>query len=237
VLWDANEDSRLASSIREIFASLGHSVCLLSERTALDQSLSERNSEICAIRSELTQRDAKVRSLDSTLSARNSELDAIRIALTQRDAKVRSLDSTLSARNSELDVIRSELTQRDAKVRSLDSTLSARNSALDPIRSELTQRDAKVRSLESTLSALYASASWRVTLPLRSMKKVLGRLRYISLGSAAALAVQVLRRRSLAPLREWPMMLAVAGSGLFDREWYLKKNPDVARSGIDPVRH
>src|SRR5262249_43332958 len=141
LLFDANEDSRLASSIREIFASLGHSVCLLSERTALDQSLSERNSEVCASRSELVQRDAKVRSLDSTLSARNSELDAIRIALTQRDAKVRSLDSILCARNSELDVIRSELTQREAKVRSLDSTLSARNSELDAIRSELTQRD------------------------------------------------------------------------------------------------
>lgn len=26
-------------------------------------------------------------------------------------------------------------------------------------------------------------------------------------------------------------------SGLFDREWYLKKNPDVARAGVDPVRH
>jgi GT2 family glycosyltransferase len=145
--------------------------------------------------------------------------------------------STLSARNSKLDVIRSELTQREAKVRSLVSTLSARDSELDAIRSELAQRDAKVRSLESTLSALYASTSWRVTLPLRSIKKVLGQLRYISLGSAAALTVQVLRRRSLAPLREWPMMLAIARSGLFDREWYLKKYPDVARSGIDPVRH
>jgi GT2 family glycosyltransferase len=154
-----------------------------------------------------------------------------------RDAKVRSLDVILSARNSELDVIRDELTQREGKVRSLVSTLSARNSELDAIRSELAQRDAKVRSLESMLSALYASTSWRVTLPMRSMKKVLGQLRYISLGSAAAIAVEILRRRSLAPLREWPMMLAIAGSGLFDREWYLKKNPDVAQSGIDPVRH
>jgi GT2 family glycosyltransferase/glycosyltransferase involved in cell wall biosynthesis len=140
--------------------------------------------------------------------------------------------STLSERNSELDVIRSELAQRDAKVRSLDSMLSARNTELNVIRSELAERDAKVRLIESALSALYASTSWRVTLPLRSIKKV-----RIYLRSAAALGVQILRRRSLKPLREWPMMLAVVDSGLFDIEWYLKKNPDVARSGIDPVRH
>ena len=140
--------------------------------------------------------------------------------------------STLSARKNELKVIRSELTEQEAKVRSLDSLLSKRNIELNAVRSELAQRDAKVRSLESTLSALYASTSWRLTLPLRSIKKV-----RIYLRSAASLGVQILRRRSLKPLREWPMMLAVVDSGLFDIEWYLKKNPDVTRSGIDPVRH
>jgi hypothetical protein len=29
----------------------------------------------------------------------------------------------------------------------------------------------------------------------------------------------------------------VAGSGLFDRDWYLKNNPDVRKSGLDPVLH
>jgi len=66
------------------------------------------------------------------------------------------------------------------------------------------------------------------------MKKALDRLRHSFFASTA---VQILRRRSLAPLREWRMMPVVASSGLFDAEWYLKSNPDVARSGIDPVRH
>jgi len=30
---------------------------------------------------------------------------------------------------------------------------------------------------------------------------------------------------------------AIAGSGLFDAEWYLKENPDVAAAGLDPVLH
>jgi hypothetical protein len=29
----------------------------------------------------------------------------------------------------------------------------------------------------------------------------------------------------------------IAGSGLFDRDWYLKNNPEVRRSGLDPILH
>jgi hypothetical protein len=29
----------------------------------------------------------------------------------------------------------------------------------------------------------------------------------------------------------------IAGSGLFDRDWYLKNNPDVRKSGLDPILH
>jgi glycosyltransferase involved in cell wall biosynthesis len=69
------------------------------------------------------------------------------------------------------------------------------------------------------------------------MKKVLRRLRHSFFASIAVLAVQVLRKRSLVPLRERRMRSVVARSGLFDVEWYLKSNPDVARSGVDPIRH
>ena len=29
----------------------------------------------------------------------------------------------------------------------------------------------------------------------------------------------------------------VEGSGLFDRDWYLRNNPDVMEAGVDPARH
>ena len=41
----------------------------------------------------------------------------------------------------------------------------------------------------------------------------------------------------LAPLRDWRARRTIARSGLFDRVWYLQRNPDVAAAGIDPIRH
>ena len=50
--------------------------------------------------------------------------------------------------------------------------------------------------------------------------------------------LHVFRRSiSLQPLRDWRAVRSIARSGLFDKEWYLKSNPDVAARGVDPVRH
>jgi hypothetical protein len=32
-------------------------------------------------------------------------------------------------------------------------------------------------------------------------------------------------------------MARFAATGLFDRDWYLKENPDVAQAGMDPLFH
>ena len=41
----------------------------------------------------------------------------------------------------------------------------------------------------------------------------------------------------LRAMHDWRVARAIARSALFDREWYLKTYPDVAESGMDPIRH
>jgi len=41
----------------------------------------------------------------------------------------------------------------------------------------------------------------------------------------------------LRAMHDWRAARAIARSALFDREWYLKTYPDVAESGLDPIRH
>ena len=43
--------------------------------------------------------------------------------------------------------------------------------------------------------------------------------------------------RLLPPLRRRRDRALVAGSGLFDAQWYLRTYPDVAQAGADPLRH
>jgi ADP-heptose:LPS heptosyltransferase/GT2 family glycosyltransferase len=43
--------------------------------------------------------------------------------------------------------------------------------------------------------------------------------------------------RSLLPIRRWNVVRAIDRSEMFERAWYLKNNPDVAQSGMDPILH
>jgi len=199
----------------------------LSERdgkvAALDQTLAERDRELGGVRDALTERDANIAVLDRTLA--------------EREAKVAALDQALAERDRELRGVRDALTERDANIAVLDRTLAERDSELGGLRDALTERDANIAGLQWTISALRASTSWRITAPLRFVKRLPGRFRYSAVGYPLMLCWRVLRTRSRAPLRDWRATRAIARSGLLDSKWYLRNYPDVAASGIDPIRH
>lgn len=60
--------------------------------------------------------------------------------------------------------IKAELSDRDRRIFSLETALA--------------ERETEIRSLEETLSALYASTSWKISVPLRLAKRLLARMRY-----------------------------------------------------------
>jgi glycosyltransferase involved in cell wall biosynthesis/GT2 family glycosyltransferase len=68
-------------------------------------------------------------------------------------------------------------------------------------------------------------------------KSAPGRIRSSMIVYTFGQVLKALRGRSLAPLRDWRGVRAIARSGMFDRAWYLEKNPDVAAAGVDPIRH
>jgi GT2 family glycosyltransferase/SAM-dependent methyltransferase len=118
-----------------------------------------------------------------------------------------------------------------------DTNIAVLDQELTELRGTLSARDGKIAVLESAILTLRASTSWRITAPLRFVKRLLGRFRYNAVGYPLTLFWRVLKTRSRVPLRDWHATRVIARSGLFDRDWYIMTNPDVAACGIDPVRH
>ena len=94
----------------------------------------------------------------------------------------------------------------------------------------LAEAHRRVRALERELaqchdevSALRSSSSWRITAPLR--------------GASRLLYLRTLKNILLKSLHQWSAIRAITRSGLFDKNWYLANNPDVAQSGLDPIKH
>src|SRR5262249_26107225 len=138
----------------------------------------------------------------------------------QTSAQLKQLREALHERDAQLRQLRAALGERDAQLGQLREALGERDARLKDINSQMAERaelfeqltETQVRLKESAfeLAALRNSTSWRVTAPTRWM---------------------------LRPLWQLRRFAVIIRSGLFDRDWYLQNNPDVAESGIDPIRH
>jgi GT2 family glycosyltransferase/glycosyltransferase involved in cell wall biosynthesis len=207
----------------------------LSERkaqtVALEQAAVGRDSEIGRLAGELSERKAESIALEQALVARKRELDERRETLARLDARIASLADALAGRDGTIARLEGELAEHNRRAAGLDRALTERTSKLAGVDALLAERMATNASLQSRVSALESSTSWQITAPLRAAKTLLMRI----IHSASAL-VLMLMWRGLST-RDRRTVRALARSGLFNREWYLKNNPDVAALRIDPIRH
>ena len=94
-----------------------------------------------------------------------------------------------------------------------------------------------IEQLENRLAeADYALANTQRTLQdLRIEKAVLEQEATLAQALLKSLPSSV--KRVLRYVRHYADVSYLRSSGYFDEKWYLKENPDVAKTGIDPIRH
>lgn len=177
--------------------------------------LSYRTVEARQLAGELEDRQNQVREL-------STEIDRLSNELTARNVEIRSLVSPLTARESEIARLKEELRARKEEFSRLSLASGAqvcemrrRSERLADKERALKEVTAQVAARERELAALRNSLTWRATGWVRRWMRWLA-----GLGGEGRRTVRVLR-----------------SSGLFDKEYYLAQNPDVAAEGLDPIKH
>ena len=96
-------------------------------------------------------------------------------------------------------------------------------SAQGQMQAEFKQTTQKLQEKASLLSQIQSSHGWRaLSLYYRLRNRLIsGRMTRIV-------------KEGVSLLRD---MRLVSASGLFDKDWYLRRNPDVAQAGVSPLRH
>lgn len=152
-----------------------------------------------ALRRKLASRE---RELDAT-AGRSKEATR---QLEDAGTRLRALERELVARAQEAEHYRRKAAQT---AEAAESELRAARARIDRLVANLTSRQQRLDQVE-------ASISWKLTAPLRWLRKTGTR----DPASDRETAVAALRR-----------------CGLFDPEWYLATYPDIADSGVDPAEH
>ncbi len=212
-LFAASSDPSLTLEIREIYGRLGGA---LQDRWLLEK----RTAQVEHAGAELARKAADCERLQSELAAKTAETQPLREQLSEATAQRAQLQAELATKALELERLQLQAEQMTEQCQDLQASLQ--------------DRDADLRRITS-------STSWRMTGSVRALGNSMPSGVKRRIRSAMQLAWWTLTLRLPGRLRRRAQLrrdsALVSGSGLFDREWYLAQNPDVARAGVDPVEH
>ena len=166
----------------------------------LRDAILERNAEIGRLNGEIIARDTEIGRLNGEIVARDTEIGRLNGEIVARDAEVGRLNGEIVARDNEIGRLNGEIVARDneigrlnaeikrlndcvAEIERLNKNLAARNAEVGRLNNEIAarddgiaQRDMEIVRLSEYISSIHASTSWRLTRPIRGVRRVISRI-------------------------------------------------------------
>ncbi len=259
IAWLNEEVSGREKEIDRLSAELSDAKVNLSDRQKdiswLNKEVSGRQKQIDRLSGELS--DAKVNLADrqkdiswlndqvanrqSEIERRDVELTEAKANLADREKDIAWLNEQVAARQGTIDLMsgqlemaRSRATEQDNQIGRLEEKAARQADEVASLTERLHAADRELASQRQEREALLAerdailmSTSWQVTAPLRGVRRLVDRLPKIVAARGNIAAVSRSERHTRV----------IAESRLFNPEFYLSSNPDVAQSGADPLAH
>src|ERR1035437_4511324 len=141
--------------------------------------------------------------------------------------------------NTKYQELNREISQQEREREQLLTELSRLAAEQEQSRAELRRLGVEARAREQELRHITSSLSWRISRPERVVGSMLPPDVKRRCRRMIQLAWWTVRGQLPARLRQRRRVRrdsqVVLASGMFDKDWYLQQNPDVASSGVDPL--
>ena len=135
-------------------------------------AISERDGQIAALSHLASDRDSQLRESLTAAASRDRQIQCLSQTLTEREGQIRRAAELGEARERDLEEARATIAARDQAVAAAHDLI--RQKSFEAARLGETARDleAQLRGGLTTISDLRASTSWRITYPLRALKRL-----------------------------------------------------------------
>lgn len=218
---------QLAALLQRHHAEQAESQQQLSQ---LNQSLSERFTEIATLTQWLEEREQASANEQTKLSEQINEIATLTHKLEEREqAHAKAAEEhqlhqqTWRAEQTQLGNRVSELVKQnealETNIRERFRELAAMTRHVEQITRELQQKEQQLQKAKDRAHNLKQTVSWKLTAPMRA----LGRTFKDSSTTTTTVSVSNAER--------------IAASGLFDEPWYLHRYPEVADTGLSAIEH
>jgi hypothetical protein len=197
--------------------------------------LVERVAEIDRLEESLATRTAEVDRLEESLAMRTAEVDRLEESLAMRTAEVDRVSRDLERTGPEITDLRAEADRLAGIAAGREAQLASHAAAMEGLRAQAEGLRREIARLERGAGASDAELD-RSRKEEEALRDELRLERAWAVRRRPPIALAALRSAALR-IREGAAREDAERSGLFDREWYLERYPDVARTGLDPVIH
>lgn len=158
--------------------------------------------------------------------------------LLEHEDQLQALASEVAQQARLVGSLREQAARSEQQVAQTEQQLAQNEQLVRSLREQLAQSQELLSTVRSQLSEITISRAWKLARLSRGMEAFL-----VPPGSRRARLAGALLRFVLVPIRKLRTARrlrdesVLLGSGLFDADWYLGHNPDVAEAKIDPLRH
>jgi GT2 family glycosyltransferase/glycosyltransferase involved in cell wall biosynthesis/SAM-dependent methyltransferase len=136
------------------------------------------------------------------------------------------LDKIIAERDRQINVLNEAILGRDGQIAGLNQAIAVRNRQIAGLNQSIVARDQQIHRIVHSIS-------WRVTKPLRLLR----RIKCTGFSISQNIFNNILRHPFLPPFTQIRQYIAIRKTPLFDQLFYLQCNNDVTISGLDPAWH
>src|ERR1035437_8421569 len=154
VFFDANIDSGLGSSVREIFASLGRSARVVeSDRQIanLNQAVVERDGQIANLNRAIVKHDGQIANLNQAVVKRDGQIDSLNQAVVKRDGQIANLNQAVVERDGQIANLNQVVVKRDGQVANLNRAVVKHDGQIANLNEAVVKRDGQIDSLNQAV--------------------------------------------------------------------------------------
>ena len=240
--WMAEQDkASLAAQSRALEAHV----------RALEEDIAQKDARARALEEAIAQEDARVRALEEAIAQEDARVRALEEAIAQEDARVRALEEAIAQNDARARALEEAIAQNDARARGLEDEIQQKGSQVIDLQTVLAKAQERNRELHNQVQRLeqdlLQTRQENSSLVVNIHRTVDDHIRQLAglkrTDYEGRLPNKLTGLRRLLPWRRKKLRrLAndyriIAASPLFDADWYLAANPDVAAKKMDPTLH
>ena len=169
-----------------------------------------------------------------------AESDSKEVRLSDISFQFRLL---IQASQNQEQILIAQVAEKEQAVQSLSAQVAEKEQAVQSLSAHVAEKEQTVQSLsaqvaekENQLNQIFSSKAWKIALLFRRIRVILA-----PHNSRRARVLRQFITFIFVPFKKIGRLkkdlALIRSSGLFDEDWYLTNNPDVAQTKIDPALH